>query len=148
MECKEVLGKIDLYLEERLSDKEISKIKEHLKVCQRCKTEYDEMSTIFNILADHQIAFPPCGFTDMVLDEIAGNERKMFKLSSTVYRLGLSFIAAGILIISLNFLSLDYMFYEFPEYISKCCLEVNQKIVNPLAKFTGGIDYITGYWSE
>ncbi len=148
MECKEVLAKIDLFFEERLTDKETSKIKEHLKVCQRCRIEYNEMSTLFNILADHQIVLPPCDFTDIVLNELEGNERKMFKLSSSVYKLGLSFIAAGVLIISLNFLSLDNMLYEFPQYISKGCLEVNQKIVNPFARFSGGLDYIKGYWSE
>lgn len=152
MECKDVLKSIDLYFEERLSDIERHNIQKHLKVCQGCSEEFKEYENVFDILYNHTIVLPPVNFTDTVMEKIdnfekAKDESKR-KITENINRIGLSLVAAGLLIVSMNAMSVNYKLNSIPNYVMKGSVEISQRITNPFLKVTQGLNYISGYWSE
>lgn len=147
MNCSMVMSKVDLYYEGRLSDTEAFNIEKHLEICGTCRNEYKEMEYLFNLLSDHQVALPPIDFTENVMKEISNTTSNKNRLS-TVSRLGLSLVAAGLLIVSMNIMSLSSNTDSFSEYMSTGAREFNEIIINPFQKLSRGLDYLFGYFSN
>lgn len=151
MECKEVIEKIDLYFEKRLLDIENHNIEEHLQVCKSCKLEYEEYENLFNLLSTHEVISPPADFTNSVMakiEEINNRDKFRVKLFTNASRIGLSLVASGILIVSINISSLNYGLQELTGFIFKGSFEINQRITIPFGKMSQGLNYLSDFWSN
>lgn len=141
MECKEVIDKIDSYLEGRLSDIEAHSIRKHLEKCQYCNEEYEEMKMLFSLMDNHEDIMIPESFTEEVMKKIQKQEKKKF-IHISNGRWGISFLAAGILLALINLTSIDYSINEFAGDVFRGSFEINQRISNP---FSGIFENFTGF---
>ncbi len=147
MNCSIVMSKIDLYFEGRLSETEVYNVQKHLEICRTCRDQYEEMGHLFSLLSNHQVALPPLDFTENVMKELSKESNKKSSLS-TVSRLGLTLVAAGLLIVSMNIMSLNSTTEKFTKYISIGSQEFNEMIINPFQEISKGFDYLFGYFSK
>ncbi|MTI49498.1 MAG: zf-HC2 domain-containing protein [Firmicutes bacterium] len=152
MKCKEVIEKIDLYFEKRLSDIELFNIDKHLEACNICKEEYVEYENLFSILSEHKIVTPPPDFTNNIIGKI--EEEKIHSIKSPKFRfftstskIGLSLVAAGLLIVALNTSHLDSGLKEFSSVFFRGPIGISQTITNPFGKMSQGLTYISEYWA-
>lgn len=127
MECKEVIKKLDSYLENRLNDIEAHKLEKHLEKCISCKKEYEELKQIFDILSSHPVILPPKDFTSMVMDEIRPRLTQHRINPMIMKKWGISFVAAGLLIFVLN-TSFGYSIQDISSYIYKEPFSINSRI--------------------
>lgn len=142
MECKEVLSKIDKYLEDRLSDIDKHSIKKHLDKCNRCKEEYEDLSFTFSILDNHSIS-APVDLADDIMMKISSFENSKKKSAKLLKNLGSSFVAAGILLSLLNFS--DYDLKIIARGLYRGAFELNQVVTSPITKISESLNYLGNY---
>lgn len=127
MECKEVIRKLDAYLENRLNDIEAHKVEKHLERCVGCKKEYEELKEIFDILSSHPAVLPPEDFTSKVMSQIKPRLKQDRINPMIMKKWGISFVAAGLLIFVLN-TSFGYSIQDISTYIYKEPFSINNQI--------------------
>lgn len=133
MECKEIIGKLDRYLENRLNDIEKYKIEKHLERCSKCKSEYEELKEVFDILSNHPIILPPQDFTCRIMNEIKLKTKQNKIEPLMMKKWGISFVAAGLLIFVLN-TSFGYSVEDISSYIYKESFDIDYQISNYIKK--------------
>lgn len=133
MECKEVIEKLDRYFENRLNDIDKYKIEKHLEKCSKCKSEYEELKKVFDILSNHPIVLPPQDFTYKIMNEIKLKTKQNKIRPLMMKKWGRSFIAAGLLIFVLN-TSFGYSVEDISSYIYKESFDMDYQISNFIKK--------------
>ncbi|SKC89011.1 anti-sigma factor family protein [Maledivibacter halophilus] len=131
MECKEILEKLDMYLENRLNDIEKYRIEKHLEVCSKCSKEYKELKGVFDLLSSHPVVLPPEDFTEKVMNQIKIKSKANNIRTIIIKKWGISFVAAGLLIFVLN-TSFGYSTEDISSYIYEKPLSINSQITNCL----------------
>lgn len=142
MECKEVIGKLDAYLENRLNDIETHKLEKHLERCMECQKEYEELKEIFDILADHPSILLSEDFTTKVMNAIEPKIKQSRINPMIMRKWGISFVAAGLLIFVLN-TSLGYNIQDISSNIYKEPLSINSRISSYVKEIPKG--FINNY---
>jgi len=148
MDCKEVIENVDKYFERRLTDIEVHSIRKHIEKCKACKEEYEEMSSLFSFLAENNTILPPHNFTEEVMSKVSSYEKIGVWRQRALSRWGASFIAAGILITVLNFTSAGYNVQELAGEAYESSIEINRKIVDPIAKASESLKNFKNYLSS
>ncbi|KNF07500.1 hypothetical protein CLPU_16c00560 [Gottschalkia purinilytica] len=134
MECREVIENMDEYIEKRLTDIEAHNIKKHIDKCQPCKKEYIEMKNVFDIISDCSNIQAPLNFTDRVMNNIKSYETSKKIKQLALSRWGTSLVAAGILLMILNFT--QYSPSKIMESMYESATEINKIVVNPFSKIS------------
>lgn len=143
MECREALKNMDKFLEGRLTDIEEHSLKKHLEKCKKCSKEYEETKQLFNLLLNHKIVLPPLDFTQKIMSRIHHyNETKKSNYKN-IRNWGISFVAAGILIILLNVASVRYTINDFTSDVYTGVMQINHKILSPIIRIQDSINTIT-----
>lgn len=133
MNCNEILNYMDKYCENRLDNFTKELINEHLEICEECKLQYIEMKELFNMLSEHSLLSPPQEFTANVMNKV----NKVNKTKSiSIRRMGLSLVAAGILLAMINISTPKANYNSVFGYIYKESIELNRIIVNPFNKLS------------
>ncbi|WP_303865081.1 DUF4349 domain-containing protein [Alkalibaculum bacchi] len=102
MDCKELEGKIDDYIDELLSVEETVGIKRHLEQCEKCQNNYREMKNTVDTIKSIELEKVPENFSQKIIKQIKtrkkGNKMKRFLPYAAVF-------IVGVLITSLLFKS-------------------------------------------
>ncbi|MTI68974.1 MAG: zf-HC2 domain-containing protein [Firmicutes bacterium] len=146
MDCKEILNLIDYYHEDKLNEIQKMKVDKHLKECKSCKEEYREMENIFKALkTQSDFISPPSDFTEKLMNKV-NKEEKLKKIKRikrikriTTQRWGLSFVAAGLLVMFLNFTTIGDMDI-LSKNIYNETYKINKTFIRPLSKISQIID--------
>lgn len=74
MSCESCNDYMMRYFDGDLNDIESAKFKQHLKTCKECNKEYEQLSTIFNVLETETGAEPPEDFESQVMKKVTSYE--------------------------------------------------------------------------
>ena len=98
--CDEVKKKLERYIDNELSPQEASKIEEHIKNCDSCRSELEFCLSVRNALKDIKLPDPPADFLDRVYDKLntLPIETKRFKFDRFLNWRSYSTIAACLLV--------------------------------------------------
>ena len=84
MKCSEIQEKLSHYLENDLSEVANSEIKNHLKNCDNCQKELDDMNSFLSVLKTDEMDIPSNslkkGFEEMLAKEIKNSQPKVVQL--------------------------------------------------------------------
>ena len=84
MRCSEIQEKLSHYLENDLSEVANSEIKNHLKNCDNCQKELDDMNSFLSVLKTDEMDIPSNslkkGFEEMLAKEIKNSQPKVVQL--------------------------------------------------------------------
>jgi hypothetical protein len=129
MNCEKVMEMLSLYIDNQLDEKETREIEKHLKNCEKCSREYEDLLTIKKLLSETPKVELPMNFKEelhrkLVESSIEENSEIIdFKEKSEKVRNKkkynwkiLSGIAAGILITVVSVSSLINNNFETKEY--------------------------------
>jgi anti-sigma factor RsiW len=142
VECEEVIGKLDAYLENRLNDIETHRLEKHLERCIECQKEYEQLKEIFDILSGHPTILPPEDFTVKVMNAIQPTIKQNRISPMIMKKWGISFVAAGLLVFVLN-TSLGYNIQDISSSMYKEPFSVKSQISNYVKKIPKG--FINNY---
>jgi len=106
------------------------------------------MSSLFSFLAENNTILPPHNFTEEVMSKVSSYEKIGVWRQRALSRWGASFIAAGILITVLNFTSAGYNVQELAGEAYESSIEINRKIVDPIAKASESLKNFKNYLSS
>ncbi len=70
MKCEEASVWIMKYFDKELNDIEVGQLKQHLKGCMTCNTEFEELNGILGVLEEERGIEPPEGFETLVMGKI------------------------------------------------------------------------------
>ncbi|MTI68210.1 MAG: hypothetical protein FH753_16645 [Firmicutes bacterium] len=140
MDCKEILNLSDYYHEDKLNEIQKMKVDKHLKECKSCKEEYREMENLFKALkTQSEFISPPSDFTEKLMNKINKEEKLKRIKRITTQRWGLSFVAAGLLIMFLNFTTIGDM-NILSKNIYNETYKINKTFIRPISKISEIID--------
>lgn len=74
MNCNKAKELISLYIDNKLSSKEITELKSHLEQCKQCKQDYNSFKNIKKILANTSKKQVSKDFTSFVMNKIKNKE--------------------------------------------------------------------------
>jgi HEAT repeat protein len=108
MECKNIQSQFTVYLEGSLTEVENFDIKNHLKTCDNCSKELQEMKFFLTVLNNEKIEVPTnnlkSNFDKMLAEEIAKDQTKVVQLQPKQDWKSFLRIAASIAIVISSFL--------------------------------------------
>ncbi|MFY0604568.1 MAG: HEAT repeat domain-containing protein [Flavobacteriaceae bacterium] len=108
MKCKEIQYQLADYLDKQLSNKENTIIESHLKSCDDCQKELNELQQLFNVLAKEPIEQPStklrANFEQFLAEEKASIEPKVVSIHRSENWKSYLRVAASILIVVSAFL--------------------------------------------
>ena len=108
MRCSEIQNQFSEYLENSLSEVANSEIKEHLKTCEVCQKELDEVKSFLSILDTNEMEIPSTklrsNFEKMLAKEIEYQQPKIVQLQPKTDWKSYLKVAASIVIVVSAFL--------------------------------------------
>lgn len=108
MKCKEIQNQFQEYLENSLSEVTNSEIENHLKSCENCSRELEEMKSFLSILKTQEIEIPSndlrANFEKILAQQMQENEPKVVQLQPKTNWKSYLRVAASILLIVSAFL--------------------------------------------
>ena len=75
-QCRKYRDKLLDYIEQELSQKELTELKEHLKQCPECKQEYEALSNLYLLLENDEVELPAPQFFDRLKKRVRQQEFK------------------------------------------------------------------------
>ena len=112
-------------------------IKAHLEYCQGCNQELEEIREINNLFNEIEIPSLPRGFTTKVMARIRDNSKSPGKsIWQEFGKWGVSFVAAGLIMLLLNFTSFDFNIVTLtiseksPDFVNKIFEYAPSNILN------------------
>ena len=118
MKCSEIQNQFSEFLENSLSEVANSEVKEHLKTCDNCQKELDEMTSFLSILDTNEMEVPSSNlrldFEKMLTSEVENNQPKVVQLQPKSDWKSYLKVAASIVIVMSAFL-----FGKYQSNISK-----------------------------
>ncbi|WP_425446455.1 anti-sigma factor family protein [Dethiothermospora halolimnae] len=147
MKCRVVIDSMDMYFDKKLSNLEVNDIEKHLTSCKKCRDQYENTKSFYDILDNHDIISPPIDFTENIMDMIEDVEIDRHKKHRGGSKWGLSFVAAGILFAFISFSSFNYQMRDLSVGISQKVLETNEMVRKPLKEISEGLSYLNNYFN-
>lgn len=108
MKCNEIENQFSEYLENSLSEVANSDVEKHLKNCENCSKELEEMKSFLNVLDNQEMEIPSnnirSNFEKVLAEEIEENQTKIVQLQPKTDWKSYLRVAASILLVVSAFL--------------------------------------------
>lgn len=127
MGCKKVKGLISPYIDGELSAGDGLTLEDHMKVCDKCRTEFEEIQKLHNLFARSERFNAPYGFSTRVLANRETNTARKGVLIPLFVRFAVVvtlFVIIGIGIISGRFLGSSFSHQNAGNLASSFSLDI------------------------
>lgn len=127
MNCESTSGYFMKYFDKSLNDIELAKMKQHLKVCEKCNVEFEGINEIFNVLEAEAQIEPPPDFELNIMEKVGLVEFERKKRNDRFMIMLYSLISISIVFVSLLF----FQFFKGLTFI-----EMMQNIIEQFSTFS------------
>ena len=111
MRCFSVRKRLSPYVDGELPAREARELESHLAGCQRCTTDYEEMTGVHSLFADAQRFSAPQGFPAAVMEKVEARSTQTCSLIPLLVRFAA--VAAVVLAIAAGAVSGDLLMSFF-----------------------------------
>jgi anti-sigma factor RsiW len=99
MKCSKAHKLISSYIDGELPGRDIKTLEDHMKVCHKCRTEFEENRELHNLFADDYGFKAPYGFHTRIMADISSGKTRGITRIPVFAR----FAAAGVIILVIAF---------------------------------------------
>lgn len=109
MDCSFIKLYLEAFEKGQLNKELEEGIESHLEFCEGCSQELEEIRQVNDLFNEIYIPSLPMDFTGKVMEKVRGNSKSPGKgIWQEFGKWGVSFVAAGLIMLLLNFTSFDF----------------------------------------
>lgn len=146
MDCNKYRENLHGFAAGNLSELENKAIIKHLKACEKCRKEVDEIREIRRLLkcSSESVVFPPIDLKSNIMSSINLKKYKnTYKATlGELTNWGMSLVAAGLILLFINITPTDNIAKAHKE-LDIDSVSITQKIYQPFSLISKGLDSVT-----